>query len=264
MSNALVKAAGNKGLAALMDEAGAAFGAAASELNVNIGGLLSFSGNTGEFKYKGQIIDHGTVVAVYPERMRKGWVCWKGGKPIEKHVVNILGGERAKTQEELPDYGPYENETDGWSAVVELPLKILESQEIIDLSLSSKGGVGSLLRLGAEWSAKSKMNLDENGERKIMYVELGADGFKSPKSPGLKYAPTFKLTEWVTKAEEDEAAGIIDADADYVGDDQIEDAEVVEIEKTKPAAAAKPAVAKPAPPAANRPGFRPGVRGSRV
>lgn len=241
MSNALVKAAGNKGLAALMDEA-SAFGAAASEMNVNIGGLLSFSGNTGEFKYKGQIIEHGTVVAVDPSRMRKGWVCWKGGKPIEKHVTDILGGERIKTQAELPDYGPFK-EGEGWMNCAEVPVTLLDTNEQVDISLSSKGGVNALLRLGQDWSSKSKMNLDENGDRKQMLVELGAVSFTSDKAAGKKWAPTFKIVEWVSIAE----AEAYDDDAAYVEEEPVK-------EEPKKVAA----------PAANRPGFRPGTRGQRT
>lgn len=241
MSNELV-AQKPAGLLAMVNVEADAFSAAANELGANIAGLFSFSGNDGKWKYKGQEIEAGTAIAVNPERMRKGFVCWMGGKPVDKVVEPILGGAKLPHKSELKDHGEAENENDGWAELVELPVKFLDTGEEADISLSSKSGVNALLRLGSDWATKSKFNLDDTGAKKVCIVEIGAQGFKPKNAPGTKYAPTLKIIAW-----EDAAALNAHLSAD-AGEEEPE--------------AASPA---PPPPAPKKPavGFRPGA-GKRV
>lgn len=242
MSNALTTTSAAKGLLSIVNAEADAFAAAANELGANIAGFFGFSGNTGEWKYKGQIIEHGSHIAINPEQMRKGYVCWKDGKPVDRLVEKILGGAKLPMKTELFDHGPYANKNDGWTELVELPVKFLDTGEEADISLSSAGGRNALLRLGSEWATKSKMNLDEDGNRKVAIVEIGAQGFKPKDAPGTKYAPVLKIVDWVSVAE------LSDHEGDYADEEAVEEA---------PA----PAAAKPAAPV-KAGGYR--VPGKRV
>lgn len=251
MSNAVAVAAKSGGLVAMVNAEVDAFNMAANELGANIAGYFQFSGNTGEWKFNGQIYEHGTAVAINPGEMRKGFVCWKGGKPIARVVERIIPnpGEapvRLPHKSELKDHGPYDSANDGWTELVELPVRFLDTGTEADISLSSKGGRRALLALGAEWATKSKMNLDDDGQKMIAIVEIGANSFKPKDSPGLKWAPSFKIIAW-------EPADALAAHLAGEGDDDGE-----------PEPAPSPAPPPPAPPKKPAVGFRPGAAGKRV
>ncbi len=240
MSQELITTAAEKGLLAIaggVDD----FAAAATELEANISsGLFKFSGNTGEFEFKGQSLAHGTQIAVNCMEMRKGWICWKDKKIMERHSARILGREALPAKADLTDHGPYKGQ-DGWRSEVYLPVRFLDTGEQAMMSLSSKGGVNALMRLGTEWMAKARLNVDvKTGAPKVCIVEIGAQSFEPKDSPGLKWAPTFKILEWVAA---DELSEVLSG---YETESDVEEVQESKVEKPTTPAAAPPKATKPA------------------
>lgn len=216
MGNDLVNKAAATGLSAFLSAAGNnPFTSLATEYNVPTGAFLKFSGNTGEFSYKGQVIEHGSVFAFNMMEMRKGWICWKDGKAQEQHMVRVLSAERVLEKDELTDHGPYK-EGEGWAEQIGVTIRDLEGGDQLELNLSSKGGRNALIRLANEYGTKARMNLDDNGDPKVPLVEVSAQSFKSKLAAGTKWAPQFKIVQWMTMDELavlSENAGEVDADA---------------------------------------------------
>jgi hypothetical protein len=214
MGNDLVNKAAATGLSAFLTPGGAnPFTSLATEYNVPTGAFLKFSGNTGEFSYKGQVIEHGSIFAFNMMEMRKGWICWKDGKAQEQHMVRVLSAEQVMAREELADHGPYK-EGEGWTEQIGVPIRDLEGGDQLELNLSSKGGRNALIRLANEYGTKARMNLDDNGDPKVPLVEVSAQSFKSKLAAGTKWAPIFKIVNWMTIDELmclSENAGEVDA-----------------------------------------------------
>lgn len=208
MTNDLVSKAAQTGLASLVS-AQNPFTALATEFNVPSGAFLKFSGDTGQYTSKsGQPIEHGNVLAFNMMEMRKGWICWKGGKNIEQHVSRVMAGQPMLTRDQLKDHGPYEKEGEGWVEQVGVPVRDLEGGEQMEFNLSSYSGRTALIRLAGEYGSKARMNLDPEASEaagvpvaKIPLVEISAQSFQPKRAPGTKWAPVFKIVGWMTQAE---------------------------------------------------------------
>jgi hypothetical protein len=200
MANALATQNDVNAIANLFAGGDNPFAALGSEMGVPTGAILKFSGNTGAWTYKNEEIDNGTLLAFDIMNMRKGWVCWKGGKPVEKFVSRVMDRAPIRDKESLPDYGPYK-EGEGWSECIEVPVKSIDTGEEMEISLSSRGGVSALARLASEFGTKVRMNIDASGSPKIPLVTIDSISFESQKAVGKKWAPVFKIVEWATADE---------------------------------------------------------------
>lgn len=212
MSNDLVKQAANTGLSFLAGGANP-FSSMMAEYNVPSGAFLKFSGNTGQFTYKGQIIEHGSTFAFNMIEMKRGWVCWKDKKVADQHMVRVLSNDQPPEFSELKDYGPY-REGEGWSEQVGVPVRDLEGGEQLEMNLSSIGGRNALVRLADEFGQKVRMNMDEEGNPKVPIVEITAQSFESQKAAGTKWAPIFKIVDWMSVEELSELANAAGNPAD--------------------------------------------------
>lgn len=189
------------------------FTALATEYNVPTGAFLKFSGNTGEFQYKGQTIEHGSVFAFNMTEMRKGWICWKDSKPVDQKMSLVLSTERVPDKHELPDHGPYK-EGEGWAEQIGVPVRDLEGGEQLEINLSNISGRNALIRLASDYGTKVRMNIDDKGQPKIPLVEVSASSFTSKNFPGTKWAPQFKIVDWMSIDELNtlaENAGVVDS-----------------------------------------------------
>jgi hypothetical protein len=243
MSNELVKQAQNTGLAGLVD-ATAAADALRSEMGVSVGAYFQFSGKTGDYKFNGQVIDYGTVLAFNMPAMKKGRVCWKDSKPVFRETVLVMSRDKVTPIEQCPDFSPY-REGEGYADLIEVGVQFLDTGEQAELSLSSRGGVSGLTRLFTEWATKGRQH-----PGMVPLVEIGANEFKLKDRVGSAFAPTFAIVDWIHP---DELAAL-------AGSEEAAD-EAVEEEPAPP-----PPPPKAAAPAAKRPltGLGSGVRGRRT
>jgi hypothetical protein len=260
MSNDLVSQAAATGLAILAG-GNNPFTSLATEYNVPTGAFLKFSGNTGEYSYKGQTIEHGSCFAFNMMEMRKGWICWKDGKPVEQFMVRVMSGESVLDKEELPDHSPYK-EGEGWQEQIGVPVRDLEGGEQLEINLSNISGRNALIRLASDFGTKVRMNIDEEGQPKIPIVEVSASSFTSKNFPGKKWAPAFKIVGWMSVAELtllSENAGTVDsAQHEPAADTQPPQQSAASNNQTAPQQSSQPA--QQSAPMSVRKGFRVGQR----
>lgn len=262
-STDLVQQAQAGGLSAFLDGGPNAFTDLAMEYNVPVGDILGFSGNTGQFTYKGTPIEYGTPFVFNMMEMKKGWICWKDKKPIDKSLVSVISRQPVPAKEQLDDHGPYTREGDGWSEMMSVPVADMDGEyPQLDLGLSSRGGINALTRLASEFGSKVRMNLDDKMRPKLPVVELNAQSFEPKNVPGKKWAPVFTIVGWI---------GIDDMEAaNRDREASAKESEPAQAAAPAPAPAPKPPAAAPAAPVATaaaepaQAGFRQGRIGKRT
>lgn len=171
-----------------------------SEMEISTGAFLKYSGDTGRYTYKGTEVEHGTRLAFNVLSAKKGWICWKDGKPVEQVMVEIMSGERIPSEESLKDHGPYK-QGDGWRQQLSVVVRSLEGGDQMDFNLSNISGRNAMGAVIQEFGAKMGMFVDDNGEPKVPIVEIGAQSFSPKDASGKKWAPVLKIVDWKTQAE---------------------------------------------------------------
>jgi len=206
--NALVRARDN-GVAAVDMSLVVGNTAEAAQFQANLnnmgtgGAILRYSGNTGVFSHREEVFEHGTELAFDMAHIEDGFVCWKGGKLVDRALRPVVSRAPRIDQSTLADYGPYK-EGEGWSNAMRVTVRRLDNGMEYELLMSSMSGVNALSALMADWGAKVRMQQCEDGTYKIPIVEIGARAFEPKNSPGKKYAPQFKIAGWLSEAEASE------------------------------------------------------------
>ena len=172
----------------------------------SFGSFLKFSGNTGEYTYgpENESLEHGTQLVVNILEMQRGWVCWIGGKPFDSIMHRVIDDVQPLEEGDLPDYSAkyIDDEEDGWSRQVTVPMALLDDGSELEFKISSVSGIRAVQKLSKEFGTKCQLNVDENGNFKMPVIEISADEFELKKKKGVfKWAPTFKLVDWISVAE---------------------------------------------------------------
>lgn len=193
--------ASQQGLAAI--GSGSEFTQLAAELGVPLGAFLKYSGNDGTYQFKGQQIEHGTALIFNMLTMKKGFICWLGGKAVEQKMVGLLSGGKMPSRAELTNHEPPEGykQGEGWAEQVGVQVINPNDGTVMELNLSNKSGVAALSQLANAYGTKRKFNLDERGVPKLPLIEISARSFPPKNAPGLKWAPDFKIISWVSEEE---------------------------------------------------------------
>ena len=170
------------------------------------GSFMKFSGNTGEYTYGAQneTLELGTQLVVNMLEMQRGWVCWIGGKPFDTIMHRLLDDVPLLAEEDLPDYTAkyVDDEEDGWSQQVSVPMALLDDGSELEFKISSVSGIRAMQKLAKEFGTKCQLNVDKDGNFKMPVIEIGSDQFELKKKKGVfKYAPTFKIVDWLSIAE---------------------------------------------------------------
>jgi len=174
---------------------------------VETGTYLKFNGNDGRWSF-GQDDDdlpEGSRVVMDMETLAFGWICWVEGSVEEEKLVPVLEG-RPPREEDLTDYGPYE-EDDGWREAASLSM-ILESygdddqDEAVGTPLLWKTSTGGQVRQIRKLSgAFGRVFAQHPGEFPI--VELGEESYepRNKRYGKKKFSPVMKIVGWMTAAE---------------------------------------------------------------
>lgn len=207
-SKALTTAAA-RGLSAFangdVDDIAARFNGRTDEIGVSSGMFLRFSGNTGEWSVKGEIVPPGTHFAFLILHAEEGWQCWYDNKPIKTLLNPVIDRVPVPTEDKLPPLpGPKKLETDGWRRVVKVQVRDLAGGPQMDLTLPAESPYRPIWRLIKEYGQKVRMNIDENRRPKIPVIEVGTEKFMSKKTGTHKFAPILTIAGW--ESEEDLAA----------------------------------------------------------
>jgi len=196
--------------------------------------FAKFNAQTGEYTFgsDNKELAHGTKLAVNMQSFRLGWICWKGEEVVGETMAAIFEGETPKSENELEDHGPYDEDGEGWSKQQSVEMKVVSGPhygEEIEFKVSAWHGLAALSKLLEKYVAESP----QHGEENVVVIEIGAQDFMPKvKKYGKKYKPTFNIVAWVSEEELASDEGEEDNPANYAA----------------PAAAALPApAAEPTP-----------------
>lgn len=219
MTTALTKTNTGGGLAAFSGDNNPFLADAVRAGTDNGNTYISFSGNTGKWTFKGQEIDEGAVFAFDLMNAERGWIAWKGGKPVEKLMFSILNGDPIPDESTLTDHwdgvppGKRPKETDGWREIVSVMIRDLDGGPDMELSLPGSPGYRPINRLLKEFGSKVRMKMVD-GEYMVPLVEIGSESFDG--KGGKKYAPILTLTDWISRQELDNIEISAPAEAEVV------------------------------------------------
>lgn len=181
------------------------------------GDMLRFSKH-GEYKagQDQEEIPEGTRMLVYMPGMKRGWVKWQDGAPVQ-HVIGLVAdGYQPPNRSEL---GDLDEETwgelngrpiDPWQKTNYLVMCDEEGQ-IYTFVTSSKGGLSAVGALADSYAKRRRMKPDE-----IPVIELQARSYNH-KDFGETFAPVLHITGW---AKIPDTFDDIKASIDGGGDDQ--------------------------------------------
>lgn len=190
------------GLQARLDELGAGSSG---------GAILKFSGNTGVWSFKDREFDYGSKFAFNVEYVEYGYVCWKDRKLIDS-VLSPVFGHDAKPQEgDLPDYGPYSREGDGWKDAFRVKVRDIEDGMEYELTFSNRSGWNAMSSLVKDFGEKVRLHTEDDGSFKTPIVELSGVAFEPKGAVGKKYAPKLRILDWYSKEDMLQVIGGVDA-----------------------------------------------------
>jgi hypothetical protein len=158
---------------------------------------LSFSGKMDKYvigRDKEQP-DPDAVYVVDPLSVMEGWICWKGGSPVEKHAWSVYSrAEKAIPRSQLTDHGPY-GEGDGWNEVMGFSMfDVDDPSQRIEFTTSSKSGRNAFADLNKEMAQRLV-----DGEPHVPVIQLASEKFTAQGKINGK--PKFIFEGWVTVAE---------------------------------------------------------------
>jgi hypothetical protein len=160
------------------------------------GDLLRFTKH-GEYK-AGQEqyeIEEGTRMILFLPGMKRGWVKWDDGMPVQ-HIMGLVSERfKAPKRSELDDLDEDEwpelngRPIDPWQTTNHLPMCDVEGN-VYTFITSSKGGLSAVGQVSDVYSRRKRMHPDE-----IPVVELLSRSYVH-KQFGETFAPVFKIIGW--------------------------------------------------------------------
>jgi hypothetical protein len=159
--------------------------------------FMKFDGNTGEFSYgaNNEELALGTLLALNIPSYRRGFICWKDGKPVDEIMVSVTEGAPPR-KTELPDHGPYEEEGDGWSEQYTIEMRMMEDPHLLlQFQANNASKRRAFEKLMKDFARQFREHPECAPVIEIDEVEFETKG-KSGKRNFKKHAPVFKIIEW--------------------------------------------------------------------
>lgn len=218
MSGSLMKS-GPKGQIAVMDTQEAAAILEKELAGVSTGSqqgvvYANFSGKMGRYSVGKNKED------IDPERLFfmdfrftiKGWNCWKGNKPVDKHRWRALDRNSAVAENELEDHGPYNDRLgEGWRPMVGFWAKDFDDADTTyEFTTDSVSGRNSVDDLMQEVIARVKVK-----EPCFPVFCFEREEFEAQGQTNWK--PIFEVEGWLTE----EQVGLVLAGTGYSLDDAL-------------------------------------------
>ena len=183
-------------------------------------GFLSFSGNTGEFTVKDDLIARPSLWAFNVAEAYAEWLGWSNNKVHDRMRERLLDGgfDIMPQKHELPEIPIVLKQMDGWQKKLVFPVRDLEGEyDQLEFTIHADNGRRPAWGLVREWNAYMKMNYKAGDPLPVPIVEITSRSF--PSQGGTKYAPVFKIEDWSDANTLAEQFGT-DADVDDGGDQE--------------------------------------------
>lgn len=174
----------------------AGLGVTAAESKTVNSEYLQFSGREGRYSVstgsgnEPSDFPSGTKVYLNIIESKKGYVCWKEKKAVDRFETSLFKPLPAESS--LENHGPYnEQERDGWKMFYNAFLKDVETGKQYQLQLSSPSATRAFGALIQEIIEQAPLH---NLLAETPVIVLGVESFKSN---GYKnYKPKLDLVEW--------------------------------------------------------------------
>lgn len=142
----------------------------------------------------------------------KGWNCWKGNKPVDKHRWRALDRKSAVLEKDLEDHGPYNDRLgEGWRPMIGFWAKAFDDPDTTyEFTTDSVSGRNSVDDLMTETLDRVK-----KGEPFFPAFHFGREEFEAQGQTNFK--PVFEIAGWLT---EGQITAIL-ADVGYTLDDAL-------------------------------------------
>jgi hypothetical protein len=155
---------------------------------------LSFSGKTGLYALGKERLDMdpAAVHIVEPMTFTNGWICWKGGRPVDRVEWSYFDQGSAVIEENLADHGPYKSATgEGWSVLRGFGCMSPDGEQIKFSSnaVSARNAIGDLLNEIKDRSARK--------EPPIPLIRFDRTQFEAQGTKNWK--PVFRVEAWVRR-----------------------------------------------------------------
>lgn len=153
---------------------------------------MSFSGKRGIYKIgiDGRAPGEDEPFLVAIPLFKVGWICWKGGKPLDKRMAGSR--DPAIVQPAADELGPFDKDGDGWSRARSIAARSLLNGEEVEFTNNSKSGV-------SEMAALHRDVRDRLRETNAVWpvVKFGVEEFESQGYKNFK--PTIEVIAWLTR-----------------------------------------------------------------
>ena len=161
---------------------------------------LTFSGKSGRYSLgqSKENVDPSRLYYLEPASLQEGWICWKGGKPVDRHDWSIYHrATKAVAESALEDHSPYnKKKNEGWRSSRSFALLDIEhhsetSKPIIfsTSTVSALNAVKDLLDKIAERAAA--------GEPSYPIITMDMESFMAQDQEN--YKPTFTVEAWIVR-----------------------------------------------------------------
>lgn len=184
---------------------------AAKGVNDLFGSRLKVDGNTGDLvigpKDDGDTLPKGSYILVDLLHAEHGHLCWVEGalKDEDRHLITVR--PTLPDIKDLPDHGPYKKDDDGedgWQKYINFRAReerdgSLENGDDFTFDANSSSAIRAVKTLLKEFGQKFVHKIGADGAYQYPVVQIDVNGFKIKDKPrlGTKYAPTFKIVDWI-------------------------------------------------------------------
>jgi hypothetical protein len=144
----------------------------------------------------------------------RGWNCWKGNKPVDKHRWRAVEAGKAVPESHLEDHGPYNDRLgEGWRPMIGFWTKAFDDPDItLEFTTDSVSGRNSVDDLMQETIQRVR-----DGEPFFPVFRFEREQFTAQDQTNWK--PVFEVEGWLTE----EQVGLVLADVGYSIDDALTD-----------------------------------------
>jgi hypothetical protein len=137
-------------------------------------------------------IDPDQLYLVEPQSLVRGYICWKGSKPVGRVGWSIYEPEKEVNKSDLQDYGPY-RDGEGWNDLLAFGcVEATEARTSVSFSSSSVSGRNAIGGLIEEIRTRLLA-----GDPYVPLITFGSESFMAQDQKN--YKPVLDVDCWLTR-----------------------------------------------------------------
>lgn len=157
------------------------------------GKYLNFSGKSGRFSVGAgedkDEYDIETLLLPNIAAFQNGWVCWKGGRPVDTRMASIM--DPPVVTPDMNEHGPFDSKNgEGWYQAKAMMLRDIDSEEQYYFKVNSVSGVDQIAKLEKAIADRAK-----RGEPAWPVFKFKIEDFKAHGH--TNYKPVIVVEGWL-------------------------------------------------------------------